>query len=442
MERKTDPLYSRYWLIAVVVVIAIAYSLLLSTAFNLPKEDDYDAILEFMNRFVTSQGAWAKASWFLASQHNEYKLFFVHALVVSDHALTGTLNFAVLQCLGDLGLLGIFAVLAWHLPGKQRLWNKGLLLLPLAFLSFSLRPFEALNWATGGLQTVPVVVFSLLAIYCITRPDRSWVGACLSLMLAIASSGNGLIVLVSGGFAIMERRRWRMLLPWTLTSIGCVACYGYHYHLLAPSLPASMVHHKVLSTVLFPIAFLGNALARPGAAVLYGAMLLATFAWLLRRGLRQQSPFVLHSAVFVVLTAVAVTVTRHSVGLGGALASRYGLYGLLLTALIYIGALCCLENADVPTGGRLLALSRRSAFVAGACLWCFVLWQHHLLNKARVMRNEKAGTLQSFSAWEHGTKRDPTYIPPDIHSEALDDLALRSAGIAERAEQLHVVTFH
>ncbi len=438
MERRTDSLHSPYWLVLVGAVITSVYWLLFSNSFNLPRGDDYDIILTFMNGYVGVHGVLPRLSYYLASQHNEYKLFLVHAIVIVQHAVTGTVNFAVLQCLGDLGLLGIFAVLSLHLPGKEQPWRQGLLLLPLAFLSFSLRPLETLNWAGPGLQNVSVVVFSLLAIHFLTMEAAgSGAAACACVALAIAASGNGLFVLCSGTLALLERGRYRLLAPWLLTGALCAGCYAYRYTPVVKQ-PAVAVSHGVGATLLFPLAFLGNTLSSPPLAIAYAAALLGTFVFLVRRGLRQKAPFVFHAVIFVLLTAAGVSLTRHSGGLAAAVPSRYALYSLLLTSLIYIGILCSLQVTQGSVGRPALLSTQRLPVVAGFAVVSSLLWAHHMILGSKLLAMERNGIQESFVGWQHGTRSNPVYISPLVHSKDLEELGHRAAGITVRAMESHV----
>jgi hypothetical protein len=49
------------------------YAILFRKAINVPFMDDYEALLDFLNRMTELQSGSAKASYFLASQFNEYK---------------------------------------------------------------------------------------------------------------------------------------------------------------------------------------------------------------------------------------------------------------------------------------------------------------------------------------------------------------------------------
>ena len=65
------------------------YGILFRKAIDLPLEDDYEALLEFLNNVVALHGIPAKSSYFLASMFNEYKIFFGHAVAWVQLLLIG-----------------------------------------------------------------------------------------------------------------------------------------------------------------------------------------------------------------------------------------------------------------------------------------------------------------------------------------------------------------
>src|SRR5580658_1504501 len=63
-------------LLFVALPAILFYTVLFRNLRDIPLLDDYDALLVFLNQIIPLQGISAKVSYFLAAQHNEYKLFF------------------------------------------------------------------------------------------------------------------------------------------------------------------------------------------------------------------------------------------------------------------------------------------------------------------------------------------------------------------------------
>ena len=97
-ESKSTPILG--WLS--LVPLCTAGYILIATGVNVPFEDDYDGIGEFLERYVGLHGFWARAGWVLTAQHVQYKLVLLQAIVALEYQLTGRVNFRFLQLLGDL----------------------------------------------------------------------------------------------------------------------------------------------------------------------------------------------------------------------------------------------------------------------------------------------------------------------------------------------------
>src|SRR5580698_1588919 len=148
------------------IPIILFYTILFRTSVNLPFIDDYDAVLNFMNELTRLSSPSAKVSYYLSSQHNEYKLFFEHAILWLQFTLLGRIDFKMLCAIGN-GFILLLALLLWKmfLPNRKDYASRLALFIPASWLLFQLQYFETLNWAMGGLQNLPILVFSFASIY-------------------------------------------------------------------------------------------------------------------------------------------------------------------------------------------------------------------------------------------------------------------------------------
>ena len=152
MVSAFQPRKDTKWIVLMLPPIAIFYAVLFDTGFNLPREDDYDSILRFMNGFEVQTGFVAKLEFFMGLQHNKYKLYYTHGIALMLHAFTHRINFFMMQQMGDLAMLGTFLVLVAHLPSRIETWKeRALFTLPISLFLFSFRSHQALNWAMASL---------------------------------------------------------------------------------------------------------------------------------------------------------------------------------------------------------------------------------------------------------------------------------------------------
>lgn len=288
-------------LLMIAAPAVLFYGILFRHLANIPLFDDYFALLGFLDKMSGASGAGAHLRIFLAAQHNEYKLFWGDGLAWAQLKLLGHVNFAQLCALGDSAVLVLALELWWmFLPGEKDISKRLAYFVPVAWLLFQLEYSETLNWAMAGLQNLWVLVFAMGAIQCLLRPSRkAYAGALVLLVLAIAASGNGFL-LIPVGMAILAIRRsmrkyWVRLAGWLAVSGLCVSAYAYHYDGMSSQSPAS---RSIFSTLLhwrpdYVLAFIGNVGAFGGIAesltkvcLLLGVLLLAVFGWVMDGGTR------------------------------------------------------------------------------------------------------------------------------------------------------------
>ena len=269
--------------LAVLFPAIVALGILYRQSLPAPYQDDYTTILTFAVDYDQLPTLQKKLLHIAAAQANEYKLVFEHSIVASEIELTHDLNFGFLNTLGDLFLLPL-GYLLWrtYQEVENDLQRSLLAFLPISFLFFSLTYWENLNWVTTGLQNIPVIFFSLLAIYLLfsrNMVDPSWARlslACLAAALAAFTSANGFLLGPVGLLILLPRRAYARSLIWCASFVVPFAAYLYHY---------TRVVHPVMRTSyitrpLFFLAFLGCGAApfRWPAAML-GVVIVGVF-WL------------------------------------------------------------------------------------------------------------------------------------------------------------------
>ena len=323
------------------------YGILFHHLINLPDYwDDYNAVLRFLNQMAQEKSVAGRVQWFLAAQHNEYKLFFLHGVAWAQYAWLGHTDFVGLCVLGDLAVLAL-AFLLWpmFLPGQKDLGKRLAFFVPVAWLLFQLQYWETLDWAMASLQNLAVIVFAFAAILCFLRTSRgAYAGALLLYVLAIASSGNGFLVLPVALLIFAVRRRLARAAGLLAVTAVCIAAYAYHYDIYSSQ---AREHASVFAVLLdlrpgYSLAFLGNAAALTGATpafvpycIALGAGMLAVWAWLAWRGYARRNPAIACCVLFILFTALGMAGVRADAGLRSSLTPRYTIYGVLLVIFIF-----------------------------------------------------------------------------------------------------------
>jgi hypothetical protein len=278
-----------------------------------------------------------KILYIAAAQANEYKLGFEHSVVASEIELTHDLNFSFLNTLGDLFLLPL-GYLLWrtYREDDNDLRRSLLAFLPISFLFFSLTYWENLNWVTTGLQNIPVIVFSLLAIYLLlprNMAETPWIRlslACLAAALAAFTSANGFLLGPVGLLVLLPRRAYARSLVWCASFVIPLAAYLYHY---------TRVVHPVMRTSditrpLFFLAFLGcGAVPSRWPAAVLGVVIVGVFWLAVRSRFDRINPVAFYFTAWIVGTALLVAWVRGAVIFG--IGSRYSIYSILVLIFCY-----------------------------------------------------------------------------------------------------------
>jgi len=320
----------------------VFYVLLWKTAFQLPLVDDYDVILKFVNVVSQSRGVSVKLLYAVTVEHNGYKLMLDNFVTLTQYTLCGKVYFFPLVALGDSFALFIFLVTCSMSQVVPRdVVKKVLLLVPVAFLVLQLQYASALNFASCSLQQLPVIFFSFLSILLLTRPTLlSVAGACLALVLAIASSPNGFFIAPLGLILLVQMRRWRHMPGWVIIAGMMAAVYAFRYHRIASQrLPSGSIESASHLNVIYALSFLGSSAARYFSvtpSLTLGVLLLALVCVAAGRRYFAKNPAIFYCMVFIVINSVAVSGLRSDLGLAQSLASRYRIYSNLLLAFSYM----------------------------------------------------------------------------------------------------------
>jgi hypothetical protein len=321
----------------------IFYAFLARSLTNLPFADDYDTVLHFLLQ-------WRKEGWIkhlvqvMTFQHNDYRCMFENGIVGIQYGLLGHTNLKVLSIVGNLLVIPIFGVLylIWRECGRPRDYTL-LAFVPVSWILFQLQYEGTLNFATSGLQCIPVVLFALLTCFFATKTTTTaFVGALLSFLLCVASYANGLFLVPIGALIYLQRREYRKLTVWCCVS--ALACLVY-FHKYDFAVEASNVrmNNNVLGIVqhlspVYAAAFLGSvaAIRNPLPAILLTVVLVGVFIFATRDRLFSRRPALYYSCMFFLITGVAVSGLRSGFGLVQALDSRYRINSTVLVILLYL----------------------------------------------------------------------------------------------------------
>jgi hypothetical protein len=334
----------KYFLAGLILApILVYYGLLVRETIDMPYLDDYSAVLGLINNWTRLNTLHGKLMEILTSQHNEYKLMFANAVFVLQYLVSGRVNFSLLSTIGNLFVLPLLLVvyLMWRIDGRE-VRNKLLLFSPVSWILFQLQYYSSLNWPTASLQNIPVILFSLLAIYLLSKDRQTLFPLALcALILAIASSGNGFFVIPIGCLMLIQFRRPARFVYWLVASASMLALYLYKYNFFQSQSHsdrgiASSLHHI---SPLYALSFMGASIARYQSyvpAAILGACLCVAFIFSIADKSYVSSPALFYSICFIMVTSLAVSGLRSDFGIAQSLVSRYRIYSNLLLVFTYL----------------------------------------------------------------------------------------------------------
>lgn len=379
------------------------YALLVRGYVNIPNADDYTAILDFANRYSSLHGFVPKLLQVITFQQSEYKTMLVNAITALQVEALHRISLPVFIVVGNLLPIGIFlSVLAMYKREVTDSYTTTVVILPISLLLFQLQYGSTLDWATAGMQNLPVILCSLLAILFLAKSSsmRDLLLACIWLVVAICSSANGFGLSIVGGILLLEQRRLRHLLVWAVTVLAMATVYFYKYNFhSSQSVPGATVGQAFLHfNLLYAISFLGTSGAGftsyvPSVAL--GLILLSLFIYICFTGYSRQNPAVFYSMVFVVASGFGVAGLRGAFGVTQSLASRYRIYSNLLLALTFI------YLVEILLPRLRLKASAEKLVLSAATILCLLFCLASDWAGVRFIEGRKQALIAEMAHWEH-----------------------------------------
>ena len=320
----------------VLVVLAIAPVVhVLSHAMEARRDivywDEFDTALALMLKLKqgTSTPQFLQE---LVSVNNEHRMVVSRAIFAGSYWLTGTINFATLNLVGNGAVVLLCGLLvATARTGTRRLKMAALL----GLILFQLESFENFLWSGSSIDHFPVVLFAAAALVALQRrtvPGTLVAGVCGT--IATFTLAQGLAVWPAGGLLLAATRRRRDLALWggfaglavTLFFVGFKLNGAEKFADLSAAGLAKILHYWL--SILGSAPALGDSRLAPYFGA--GSLLLLAYA-AVHRGLRRE-PIAFSITIFCLLGAGLIAIGRAEHA-GGIVHSRYYILGTLVWAL-------------------------------------------------------------------------------------------------------------
>ncbi|MEM6599973.1 MAG: hypothetical protein AAF649_01160 [Verrucomicrobiota bacterium] len=227
---------------AVLLLPALIYYAILAHYhfINVPRNDDFSAILDWLIVWNDTAGFQDKASWLL-QQHYSHRILTTRIITLLSTINGGVVSLVFIQITG-WACWFLFVLLL--IKSSKRLSCSTLLTLATGLLLFN--PVGSSNFITAmqGPQNLGIHLLTLSSFLLATRAERT----CFALALIIGSvavftSANGLIVLPLIASYYGFQGRWKACGSAVISSVGVTMLYFYGFEKEpTPWLPGSMVN--------------------------------------------------------------------------------------------------------------------------------------------------------------------------------------------------------
>lgn len=320
-----------------VIITAFFYSVY-QHSINFPIFDDFYAILNFLNRYITHPAIGERIR-LLFEQHSEHRLVFDRVIALLEYYLFTEINFKSFILIGHIGL--VVGLIVLYKAFRLRHHHHIIYLLPIAAVIFNFRYYETSFSPMAAMQNLWVLAFALTSLYFLySETQYSIYLSILFGWMAAFTSAQGMMTFAAGAFVLLINRDLfnRQKLIWLGCGLLVTGVYFYQY-----TKPEN--HPPILQPMLDnPTGFLGYILAFLGGnfsedsrnAIIVGIILLLFVFFITYKQYYRENPVIYSFIVFVLIASVLAALTRFGFGLRQALESRYAINSALLTSACYI----------------------------------------------------------------------------------------------------------
>jgi hypothetical protein len=339
--------------------VAVLWGYFFWYALDVPWFDDIEAFPGFLLEYLDAP-SWQERWALLLKANNEHRIVFGKATLLLIYTLTGKLHFDWMMALGNLCVLGIFALL-WRVF-RQASLGPAILFLPVGLLLFQPHYHLLTYWAITGLQHQPTVMLVLVAIYLLSKPSPLRFAAAVgSLVIATFSMSNGMFGWVAGMAVLLLQGRFKALGLWSVAAGFAIFLYFSGFSTQGNEAGLTYFVQYPHKTFFAFFAFLGGiADWLPSRLEPYryvfpigGGFLLISFLvgvlmqyarqqkWSLRRLLTNPSLdsidyFLVGAFTYLLVNAAVVALLRPRFGFSVVIVSNYKLYPSLFAGLVYL----------------------------------------------------------------------------------------------------------
>ena len=409
-------------LLAAAVAPLLYCAFILACSVNVPVGDDY-SVLGFLGQFHALAGLGDKLEYLL-SFHNEHRIALTRALMLLSAQINGSLDFRLLNLIGNSAFLVALVVLGRMLRFGGDWWKWALLFL----IALQPQPLKLMFYPMAGVQAYFGLLFSLLYLQFSLKDPRVSYLALLFYLLTVLTTGSGIFLALVGVPILLCKRRY---LEGAL-HVALAVLVVWFYAPSSSNLPYLAGHPG--SVLQFFLLLLGNVAQFPMLSsdflqIMLGLAFLsyfAYFAWdglLLRQRLAEPRYLatlgcLLYLLMVIGLIAVGRTEIYQADLAGASLDGRYRIYSMLFLAVCGTDLLARLRERD-HSGAQVTTV------VVTVALLFNLLWFAPSFIQMRFQAQQRVAAMQQWRASGDVTVLPIWSITPE-EAQANLELAVKS----------------
>jgi hypothetical protein len=260
---------------------------------------------------------------------SEHRTVTSRVLFALSYALTGGVNFKVMNVIGNLFLAGACGLLALSAAGAAARVRFGVVL---ALVVFQLEHFENFYWAGASIDHFQVVLLVVGAIVALARGTRSGLAlGALAALLATFTLAHGCLAWPIGALLLAQQRRWRALAWWAAAAALALAAFLYGFTIHPSHRIGSLAEAGIALRYWLVLLGAVPALGKTAVAPALGLVLLGALGVAIARGAARREPAAVFTGVFAIGALGAVAFGRATAGAQPE--SRYLVLGALAWAV-------------------------------------------------------------------------------------------------------------
>lgn len=325
---------------------------------NLPFQDEFATVLDFLLRFRTAHG-WPQISGLLFSQENEHRIVTSRLIFIALERLFGGPNFVAIALLGTGFIAAAIIIIARQARQPEAQWLLGAIL---CLLVFQTQHYENLLLSYASIDHFHVVLLAAASLALAARPGRlAFAGSIVFALLAALTLAHGLAVFPAGAWLLWRLGRRRALAVWLALAGGMAWWYCHGLVGADRGLVSLTTWHGISGLLGFWLSLLGGVAALGSATLApwFGAAGLGFTAYLIVRRRFQGDPFLAALLLWVLCGTLMIAYGRYPTAeLVPPLSSRYMIQSVLFWTVLLVIA--------VTTSTSPARLLRRSLLTVGA----------------------------------------------------------------------------